>query len=168
MFQTRLIKCCNPHDRQPFVSPFQTGELLWMVRHHHSNTCQDFPTYATTCFDRSFQSFATRGMVGSLTSMEGFCNWGGWCRLRKKPPFPSPKRGLLDVYPRDTHLNHKCAGTFRRSSFVPVDWNTRYSEMISGDIRSLETGSSISESRHEQFPFPSLDLSCGCFSLSCR
>jgi choline dehydrogenase-like flavoprotein len=29
------------------------------------------------------------------------------------------------------------------------------------------TGYSISESRHEDFPFPSLDLSCCCYSLSC-
>ena len=32
---------------------------------------------------------------------------------------------------------------------------------------SAATGSSISESRHKQFPFPSLDLSCCCYSLSC-
>jgi len=30
----------------------------------------------------------------------------------------------------------------------------------------LRTGSSISESRHEHFPFLSLDLSCCCYSLS--
>ena len=30
------------------------------------------------------------------------------------------------------------------------------------------TGHSTSESRHEQFPFPSLDLSSCCFNLSCR
>jgi hypothetical protein len=29
-------------------------------------------------------------------------------------------------------------------------------------------GKSTSESRHEQFPFPSLDLSSCCFNLSCR
>ena len=35
------------------------------------------------------------------------------------------------------------------------------------EVSSSGTGSSISESRHEQFPFPSLDLSCCCYSLSC-
>jgi hypothetical protein len=33
-------------------------------------------------------------------------------------------------------------------------------------VYALDTGSSISESRHGQFPFPPLDLSCGCYSLS--
>ena len=31
-----------------------------------------------------------------------------------------------------------------------------------------ETGNSTSESRREQFPFPSLDLSSCCFNLTCR
>jgi hypothetical protein len=34
-------------------------------------------------------------------------------------------------------------------------------------IQSNVTTYSTSESRHEHFPFPSLDLSCCCFSLSC-
>ncbi|KAF4631381.1 hypothetical protein G7Y89_g6756 [Cudoniella acicularis] len=36
------------------------------------------------------------------------------------------------------------------------------------EVERPVTGSSISESRHEQFPFPSLDLSRCCYSLSCR
>jgi hypothetical protein len=36
------------------------------------------------------------------------------------------------------------------------------------DLWGTVTGNSTSESRHQQFPFPSLDLSSCCFNLSCR
>jgi hypothetical protein len=40
--------------------------------------------------------------------------------------------------------------------------------VIQASDEPFNTDYSTSESRHEQFPFPSLDLSSCCFNLSCR
>jgi len=54
------------------------------------------------------------------------------------------------------------------SSFWKPTWRTLKTwQPWSSVQKPSATAYSISESRHEHFPFPSLDLSCCCYSLSC-
>jgi platelet-activating factor acetylhydrolase len=75
-------------------------------------------------------------------------------------------RALSDIKRDERHLLQLETVLF--TIYYPSGFGSEQGKSPEGEKKwSRATGYSISESRCEQFPFPSLDLSSCCYSLSC-